>query len=210
MTGLNFQESVLYMTPRSPFARRVRLAFIENAIKFEEKSVDVFHPDENLIKMNPLARVPVLKLKSGEVLVDSTQILLFFYQSHPSPMAPLELQDQLMTAYWSAVAVGLSEKIVEYYLEALKPEEKRDAELLTEVDRTVLCVLSRLNGFIGHRKFLLPSGIFSQADLDLGTALAYLSFRYSDGWREQYPRAALYLDGLEKRLSFQMTRPVSA
>ena len=58
--GVDFQDSVLYISARSPFARRVRLALLENKIRFSEKVFDVFNPLPELITVNPLARVPAL------------------------------------------------------------------------------------------------------------------------------------------------------
>ncbi len=207
MSGLNFQHALLYMTPRSPFARRVRLAFLENKIPVEEKSVDVFHPDQEFLSLNPLGRVPIVKLKSGQVLVDSSQILSSLYEFHPSQLVPTRLEDRLIVSSWSAIAVGFSEKIVEYFFETLRPEEKRDGELLSEVDRIVDSVLTQFNAYIGHRPYILPSGQLTQADLDMGTALAYLNFRYSENWKKRFPRADLYLMELEKRPSFANTKP---
>lgn len=195
------------MTPRSPFARRVRLAFFEHQVAFEERSVDVFHPDQELLALNPLGRIPIVKLKSGQILIDSAQILSFFYDSNASALVPKSLEDRLVVSNWTSVALGLSEKVVEYYLEALRPQEDRDAELLSEVDRVVESVLTQFNAFIGHRPHILPSGQLTQADFDMGTALAYLSFRYSDRWKKRFSRAAIYLEDLEKRSSFVNTKP---
>jgi glutathione S-transferase len=207
MSSLNFQHALLYMTPRSPFARRVRLAFLEHQIAFEEKSVDVFHPEPELLALNPLGRIPIVKLKSGQILIDSTQILSFFYESHPTTFVPKSLEDRIVVSHWTSVALGLSEKIVEYYLEALRPEQSRVVELLSEVDRVVESVLSQFNAYIAHRPQILTSGQLTQADLDMGTALAYLNFRYSEKWKTRFTRAAIYLENLEKRSSFSNTKP---
>ncbi|NBW81818.1 glutathione S-transferase family protein [bacterium] len=68
----------LYGTPRSPFARRVRLALLKSGITFEwiELSLgELFPLSDRLLKMNPLGLVPVLELDDGIYLLDSSEIL---------------------------------------------------------------------------------------------------------------------------------------
>lgn len=89
MEKLNFNDCTLYISARSPFARRVKLALLENKITFEQKILNVFEPQPELTSLNPLSRVPVVKLKDGQVLIDSNLILQEFYLSHGKfPSAP--------------------------------------------------------------------------------------------------------------------------
>jgi glutathione S-transferase len=200
-----FAESTLYISARSPFARRVRLAFIENQIPYEEQVRDVFKPTPDFIAVNPLARVPALVLKSGEILIDSHFILGTFYELHKSALLSTNLKDQLLTRHWSGIAVGLCEKSVEYYLENLRPEEKRDTETLDEISAIFGRVLPLFDAFIANREFI--GSKMTQADLDMGTALTYLSLRYSPQWTQNLSHAASYLARMESRPSFQKTVP---
>lgn len=198
MRSLDFKNCTVYMTARSPFARRVRLAFYESGVDFEEKSIEVFHPpNAELAKLNPLARIPTVVLRSGEVLIDSNQILQAFY--------PAAEFDPLVSR-WSAIGVGLAEKTIEYFLEMLRSEERRDPEVLHEFKTVLDWCLKDFEDFIADREIISPKGL-SQVDWDMGSALGYLDFRYSKEWHERYPKSAAYLSRLEKRPSFQRTMP---
>lgn len=207
-----FQNSTLYMSLRSPFARRVRLALLENGVSFKEVVCDVFHPTEELLRVNPLARVPAVKLASGDVIIDSNYILNLFYKDSNSELYP-ETQEQLQQMlYWSSLAVGLAEKVVEFYLETLRPAEKRDEEIFSEYRAIKTRVIAQLEKHLSEKERVPGGAIFiaqklTQADLDFGTALTYLSLRDSTKWRDEAPTCASYLDQLEAREHFRKTKP---
>ena len=50
---IRFHDSTLFISLRSPFARRVRLAFIEHGVRYHEVVEDVFKPSAVLIEANP-------------------------------------------------------------------------------------------------------------------------------------------------------------
>ncbi len=89
LNRIDFNKSELFISLRSPFARRVRLALLENQISYKEIVCDVFKPTAELIAVNPLIRVPVLRLHSGDVLIDSNLILQALYETlSDSPLIP--------------------------------------------------------------------------------------------------------------------------
>jgi glutathione S-transferase len=144
------------------------------------------------------------------VAVDSEKILELFYRSRPdSPLLAPKASDRLTVHFWSAMALGLCEKTVEYYLETLRPEEARDTELLTEIREVATRVIERFDSFIGVRETIIQ-GRLTQADLDMGAALAYFSLRYSAQWQSRYTHASDFLRRLDERPSFQKTRPPAA
>src|SRR5438105_2764330 len=129
---LEFEGSRLMISARSPFARRVRLAFLEHGVGFEEIVLDVLKPQPELWAKNPLGRVPTLILRDGQVLWDSNFILQAFYEGRSSRLMPQDRFARMECLKWSTLAAGLCEKLVEYYLEALRPEPARDPEMIAE------------------------------------------------------------------------------
>jgi len=211
MSKTDFNQATLYISARSPFARRVRLALLENEIPFIEKVYDVFKPEPELIAVNPLARVPALQLKSGEVLIDSNLILQCLYENIESPLKPRVGAELLASYRWSSIGAGLCEKVVEYFLETLRPEPHRDPEVAEELRQISGRVLAELEALLNQsRQGWLVGAALTQADLDVGSALAYLNLRYSTEWMKKFPETSQYLARLEKRDSFQKTRPVAA
>jgi glutathione S-transferase len=204
---IDFNGSTLFISARSPFARRVRLAFIENGVRFDEKVFDVFNPAPELLKANPLGRIPVLRLPKGDVVIDSNQILnLFYSENSQSSLLPWGDEDKLAALKWSGLGVGICEKVVEYYLESIRPDGVRWQEILDENTNLIKATLSEFDKFIRDRETICSGGL-TQADLDVGCGLGYLSLRHPWNWRHEHRAIARYFDGLSKRTSFETTFP---
>src|SRR5258708_300635 len=71
----NSNKLKLFMSLRSPFARRVRLALARLDIEHEEEIVDVFNPPAHFLAANPLGLVPTLVGQGGFLVSDSSMIL---------------------------------------------------------------------------------------------------------------------------------------
>ncbi len=211
--SFEFNGSTLFISARSPFARRVRLALDEHGIRYTEKVVDLFtdvaQTCPELIDRNPLVRVPTLVLANGTVLIDSHFILRAFYDSVKSPLEPWGAEETADCYQWSGIATGLCEKSVEWFFETRRPENKRDPEIVAELKdihwRFLDCLEKRISG----REFFNGRSL-TQTDLDLATALEYFSLRFDAGWDARYPEARRYLAGLSARPSLQRTRPPHA
>ena len=65
----------LFLSQRSPFARRIRLALKRLGLPVEERVIDVFGDHPDLLRLNPLGMVPTLKTPEGNGLFDSSAIL---------------------------------------------------------------------------------------------------------------------------------------
>jgi len=58
-----------------PYATRVRLTLLYKGIDFEAKAVNVKNKSEELLKLNPLGKVPVLILEDGTVIYESLPVM---------------------------------------------------------------------------------------------------------------------------------------
>ena len=206
METIDFNGSTLYFSLRSPFARRVRVAFIESGIQFNEEVRDVWKPNPDLTAINPLHRVPTLKLSSGDVLTESSMILDLFYRFGERPIAYRNPREWVTGFHWSGIAVGMIEKTVERFIETLRPESGRDPEIMADLPGVVERVLTRLEKETASKTFMV-GGRMTQADIDLASALTYLEFRYDKKALEHCPNLRQYLGSLESRPSFARTRP---
>lgn len=204
-----FSESCLYITPRSPFARRVRLAFLESEVSFITEICDVFHPTQELLSLNPLGRVPFLKTKDGDLLIDSNLILQAFYQSVNSPLMPQESAKRFEVFYWGGVMTGLCEKMVEAYLDSLRPQEYQDPDLKKELLEFTDRILEKMEHKLAKNGGQTIVGDhLTQADIDSATALTYFSLRFSKDWKKNFVKTSLYLLNLEAREHFKKTAPL--
>lgn len=209
---IDFHDSTLLITPRSPFARRIRIALLENQIRFTEQIYDVFNPSPELIEANPLARVPTLILKSGQILIDSNLILQCLYENIESPWIPRPPTMRAEMYHWQALAEGMCEKIVEYYIDSLRPEQHRDPEVYQELREISERVLSAIEKRLIENKrenavSCLVGPELTQADFDMGAALAYMLLRNPKKWQEKFPHTFSYFQRLDERPSFQKTKP---
>ena len=72
----------------SPFVRRVGIALVLYGMAFEHRAWSVFGDGEQVRRLNPLMRVPVLVLDDGFALTDSHMILDYLDGQVPAPMFP--------------------------------------------------------------------------------------------------------------------------
>jgi glutathione S-transferase len=86
----------LYDSPVAPNPRRVRVFLAEKGISVPMETVDLAkleQKDAAFTAINPLQRIPVLELDSGEILTESVAICRYFEELHPNP--PLFGRDSL-------------------------------------------------------------------------------------------------------------------
>jgi glutathione S-transferase len=203
----DFSGATLWITARSPFARRVRLALREHEIAYEEKLVDIFNPPPEVAKFNPLIRVPFIQLKSGVTIIDSNCIIEGFYQTKKdSPLILKNTKDMELSLHFSGLALGLCEGLVSRFIESLRPKEKQDLEFLEDQKKIFMDCLTHFESYIGNKSFIAGNTL-SQGDLDMGTALAYFALRYDAKWAEKYPHSHAYFQKLNERTSFKNTLP---
>ncbi|UIJ73225.1 glutathione S-transferase family protein [Aurantimonas sp. HBX-1] len=73
---------------RAPNPRRVRIFLAEKGIEVPTEAVDMgqmAHRSEEMARLNPLKRLPVLELDDGTVLTESIAICRYFEELHPEP-----------------------------------------------------------------------------------------------------------------------------
>ena len=132
---------VLYGRHASTFVRRVTVTLRLYGIEYRHVPLMPFGPDKaELKKFNPIARVPVLRLADGEMLVDSA-VILDYLDGLVGPERSLTppagaARRRVMTL--TAVALGANEKLVAgLYERHFRPREAWHAPWLEACDRQV-------------------------------------------------------------------------
>src|SRR5690242_20543878 len=74
---------LLYMTKRSPYARKIRIAMLEKNLSFELREVDLSKRSAEFMTVSPLAKVPVLVDDDGTRIFDSTVIAEYLEDRYP-------------------------------------------------------------------------------------------------------------------------------
>lgn len=73
---------------RAPNPRRVRVFLAEKGIEVPLVPVDMGalgHKSEEITRLNPLQRLPVLELDDGTIITESVAICRYFEELHPEP-----------------------------------------------------------------------------------------------------------------------------
>jgi glutathione S-transferase len=75
----------LFLTPRSPFARKVRILLAEKGLAFEVREEDLAARSPELQALSPLGKVPLLVDEDGTLVFDSTVIAEYLEDRYPAP-----------------------------------------------------------------------------------------------------------------------------
>jgi glutathione S-transferase len=208
----------LIATPRSPFARRIRLALALRDIEHEVQMTDVFNPSAELFAVSPLALVPILFDPVMNEWVPDSDTQLDILDESPllasraaKPIWPVNSNLRPRVRVRSRWATGIMTATVAHFLERSR-SGGADAGFLAEYGDVIRRTLDRMEKDLRtHPDCWLGSEGPSQAGWDLGVALEYLDLRLPDlDWRREWPGLVQALTACEKREVFRNTRPPAA
>ena len=197
----------LHWSPRSPFVRKV-MAFahetgLAGRIERVRSVVETTRLNPELMRLNPLNRIPTLGADDGTVLFDSTLICEYLDELHPGvrlfPEAPGERWEALR---WHALGEGMMEIAVLWRNEVLRPQPS--GEYLRAYERKILATVGRLE----ENAIPLEKAKISIGHIAVGCALGYLEFRFPElRWRDAHPKLAAWYAEFARRPSMQETLP---
>lgn len=196
----------LFISPTSPFARKVRVAVEEKGL--EERIVpvvvDPWKDDETLARANPMMQVPALELEDGRVLTDSTTILGWLERAFPQPsLWPHDPRARTGAEAMAALAQTMIEYTVFLVLEGRRPETARNPDMIERRTRAILRGVQAL-----QQRFHASTGHFNLDSIGVACALAYLDFRQPQlDWRAQAPGLATWQEWAAQRPSMRHSAP---
>jgi glutathione S-transferase len=188
---------ILYVSPGSPYARMIRIAWRERGIAgIEEREATLRDPASVLLPHNPVGRVPTLVLDDGTALTETLLILAHLDRLHagpslipPTPAGLAEL----------GRAMGLLEGIAVWNRELRRPPHERSPGVLALEE-------GRANRVADALDATPPRD--STAALALACALGYCERRHTAWrWREGRKALAGWFDSATATPLFQATLP---
>jgi glutathione S-transferase len=199
----------LYISPQSPFARKVRVVARETGLapRIEEvlAAVSPVKANADVGRSNPLMKVPTLVRDDGTALFDSPVICEYLDSLHTGRKFFPPSGD----ARWAALrlqAVGdgiLDAGILSRYETILRPEALRWADWIAgqrEKWHGGLDFLEREAGALAGEPTI--------GSVTVGCTLSWLDFRYGDdNWRAGRPALARWYEGFAARDSLRATAP---
>jgi glutathione S-transferase len=196
-------KMILHWSPRSPYVRKVMIAMHEldlaDRIKTVRTIVGGTAPHEELMKVNPLGKIPTLELGDGTVIYDSPVVLEYLDTLHGGPkLFPTEWPARLVALRRHALGQGMLDSALPLLSEGFRPPEHQ-SEPHKALWRAKLraCVAA-----LEHEADDLITSGFTVGHLAIGVALAYLDFRFADlSWRTGRPRLAAWHETFNTRPS---------
>ena len=199
----------LYGSPASPFARTVNIASQElglsDDVRVEAMPVKPTEPNRAYQQVNPLRRVPSLKLEDGTVIVDSPVICEYLAErvgdtrlfARGAPDRWRVLRDYAMARQMAELAVAAR------YEGFVRPPDRR-------WDAWTEDLMDKIEAGLGYFNTVLPErGRLTIADIALAVPLDYLTSRFAVcTWLRRAPYLVPWWEPLAARPSFQSTRPV--
>jgi glutathione S-transferase len=197
----------------SPYVRKVRIVMAEKKLDFQLELEDVWGRDD-ILKSNPLGKVPCLVMEGGEAVFDSRVIVEYLDTLSPvGKLIPPTGRERIEVRTWEALADGLLDASILARLEATwggrSAEQRSQAWIDRQMSRVTASLKSMSQG-LGDKPWC-HGNAFTLADVSVGCALGYLDFRFAHiAWRGDYPNLHKLYDKLAARQSFIDTAPPSA
>lgn len=193
----------------SPYVRKVRVAMAEKRLDYELILDDVWGADSKIMLSNPLGKVPCLIMEDGGAMFDSRVIVEYLDTLSPvGKLIPPNGRERAEVKCWEALADGVLDAAVLMRLEhTQRPEAQRNVTWIARQKSKVDAGLQAMSAGLKDTPFC--AGVhYTLADVAVGCALGWLSFRFPDiDWRERHPNLGKLYDKLSERPSFKDTVP---
>jgi glutathione S-transferase len=199
----------LYYGALSPFVRKVMvLAHEKNILDRLERvpsPLTPVEPNADLMRANPLGKIPALTLDDGTVLFDSPVICEYLDTLGSQPkLFPAAGAERWRALCLNALADGLLDAAMAARVEAaLRPAEKQWDKWSEVQLQKVRNALDSLNGAYAPSAQALTIG-----EIAVGCALGWLDFRMPQlEWRKGREQLAAWYETFSARPSMSSTAP---
>jgi len=198
----------LHWSPRSPFVRKVMVAVHElglvDRITCVRTVAATTKPHAELMRDNPLSKIPTLVLDDGMVIYDSPVICEYLDGLSGAPkLHPTEPKARLVAMRRQALGDGFLDLLVLLRDERMRANPS-DVHKASAAARKA-AVLDSLE----READALAATPLSIGHIAIGCALSYLDFRYAEeDWRKAHPRIARWHADFAARPSVRATEPI--
>ncbi len=194
----------------SPYVRKVRIVMAEKKLDFQLLLEDVWNSDE-ILKFNPLGKVPCLVMEGGEAVFDSRVIVEYLDALSPvGKLIPSTGRERAEVRTWEALADGILDASILARMEKVwagRSDAQRSQAWIDRQMSRVNAALAAMSRGLGDQPWCAGSH-YSLADIAVGCALGYLDFRYSHvDWRSRHDNLARLAEKLFTRQTFIDTLP---
>ncbi|MCX7150808.1 MAG: glutathione S-transferase [Rhodocyclales bacterium] len=192
----------------SPYVRKIRIVLAEKKIDYDLVLDSPWEPGNQVVALNPLGKVPVLVLDDESTLFDSRVIAEYLDTVAPNNrLIPASGRERISVKRWEALADGVLDAAVAAFLESRRPDGERSPSWIERQRDKTTRALRAMSDELGEQPWCHGNNL-SLADISVGCALGYVSFRLGDiRWSEQYPNLSVLYEKLMQRPAFAETVP---
>lgn len=180
----------LHFSPASPFARKVLACAIARGIdnRIETVATDPHGSPAELLKANPLSKIPCLITEDGHAVYDSPVICEYLDTiGEANALFPTSGTHRwIRISVMHALADGIMDAAVARRMRFGKPMDATREAFLARQKAAVDRGLAALEA-------APPEGLSDIGAIAVGCALGYLDFRFAgEPWRDAHPRLAAW------------------
>lgn len=199
----------LHWSPKSPFVRKVMIAAHETGLadrlNLVRSPVAMNAANLELMRDNPLNKLPTLVLDDGSALYDSLVICSYFDELHDGPrLIPVSGEPRWRALQRHALGTGFLDLLILLRNERDRPDGARSQPHLD-------AFAVKVDATLEHLAANPPASSEGQLDLvqiTFGCVFGYLDFRFAGlPWRERHPVLADWSAWFNARPSAVATVP---
>lgn len=163
-------------------------------------------PNVDLLRDNPLGKIPTLVLDDGAIIVDSGVICDYFDSlAGGGALIPRSGAERWRELSRHAMLTGWLDILILWRNERDKPPDKQTAAWLAGFDLKTRATLNRFEGDIDP----ISDAPLRLSQITLGCCLSYLDFRFATiDWRRENAQLAAWHNGFRQRASAKATEIV--
>ncbi|MEO8545149.1 MAG: glutathione S-transferase [Burkholderiaceae bacterium] len=198
----------LHWSPKSPYVRKVMV--VAHKLKLLPqitlvRSVAAMRvPNTELMRDNPLSKIPTLVLDDGATLFDSSVICEYLNALAQGTLFPASGAARWQALRWQAFGDGMLDALILWRNERERLDISRSAELLQAFETKTHAALARLQVEAAE----LVDAPYAIGHVTLGCALGYLDFRFPDiDWRARAPAMASWFASQQLQSAWVATEP---
>jgi glutathione S-transferase len=178
----------LHWSPRSPFVRKVMVVAHETGltgkVAVARSIVSATDLHAELMRDNPLNKIPTLVLDDGSILYDSVVICEYLDHVAGTTLFPSSFPERLLALRRHALGDGFLDFLLLWRGELVRPQALRSAPHLEAFQRKATATLDALE----REAEAIAATPYGIGHVAIGCALAYHDFRFGDRWRDGRPK----------------------
>lgn len=194
-------KMLLHFSPRSPYVRKVMIAAHEMGLADRLHCVRTVvggtTPHRELMRENPLGKIPTLVLADGTLYYDSPVVCEYLDTLNQGPkLFPVSWPERGVALRRLALGDGMLDAALPWLSERFRPAEKQSEPHMDLWREKLVCAVDHLEG----EAEALGRDAYSIGHVAIGVALAYLDFRFGElEWRKGHPRLAAWHETFNAR-----------